>query len=304
MFDEILRDTCLSLTEKEKQFVKDAIKEGKVFLEQVGQAIEAEESCLPITMHGLLLATFSISLSGARAKTSAQKKLVGDVLKKFRDCALYLNPSQAPGEPEAPATAKGRGAAKNEDCASIYQLHIFLEDIEPKIWRRIQVPSGFSLAELHLAIQAAMGWDNYHLYEFKVGRDRYSFPDDDYGDDLGDSALHTLSDIAPNRGKKFTYTYDFGDNWLHRVKVEKILPPEDGATYPRCIDGARACPHEDCGGPPGYMQYVEAIIDPKHPEHEEFLAWSGAYDPERFSLVEANRALKGYFKTAKKKRKK
>jgi hypothetical protein len=93
--------------------------------------------------------------------------------------------------------------------------------------------------------------------------------------------------------KKFTYTYDFGDNWRHVIQVEKVLAAEPGARYPRCVGGKRACPPEDCGGPWGYGDFLEAISNPKHPEHEDMLEWAGdEFDPEAFDLEAVNEELR------------
>ena len=102
-----------------------------------------------------------------------------------------------------------------------------------------------------------------------------------------------LAEVVLRLKQRFTYTYDFGDTWLHSLTLERILPPDPALSYPRCIDGRRNVPPEDCGGPPGYVNYLEAIADPKHPEHEEMLEWSGAFDPEAFSIEEVNRILAG-----------
>jgi hypothetical protein len=92
---------------------------------------------------------------------------------------------------------------------------------------------------------------------------------------------------------KFRYVYDFGDNWRHDIVVEKVLDPEEGVKYPVCIGGKRNCPPEDVGGPWGYDDFLEAIQDPQHPEHESMLEWvGGSFDPEEFSIDEVNNVLK------------
>jgi len=79
------------------------------------------------------------------------------------------------------------------------------------------------------------------------------------------------------------YTYDFGDGWEHSVTLEAILPQEPGLDYPRCLGGERACPPEDCGGTYGYAEFLAAIRDPEHEEHQSMLEWvGGAFDPEHF----------------------
>ena len=86
---------------------------------------------------------------------------------------------------------------------------------------------------------------------------------------------------------KSEYVYDFGDNWEHTVKLEKILPRQEGIPYPKCTDGKRACPPEDCGGSWGYEDFLKAITNPKHREHKEMLDWvGGSFDPEHFDIKE------------------
>ncbi len=171
---------------------------------------------------------------------------------------------------------------------NIYQIKVTLKRIRPPIWRRLQVAGHTSLAQLHHIIQAAMGWIGYHLYTFNIDGEDYGIADDDW-DVLPDTRI--LLDELPE-GYKFTYVYDMGDWWEHEVKIEKILPPEESVSYPRCIKGKRACPPEDCGGPWGYAAMLEALADPEHPEHDDYLEWLGEeFDPEDFDLEEVNRRL-------------
>jgi hypothetical protein len=96
---------------------------------------------------------------------------------------------------------------------------------------------------------------------------------------------------------QFTYEYDFGDSWRHEILVEKVLAPEAGGRYPQCVAGKRACPPEDCGGVWGYERFLEVIKDEDDPEHEETLEWAGgSFDPEAFSVEEANEALQEEFR--------
>jgi hypothetical protein len=135
---------------------------------------------------------------------------------------------------------------------TIYRLYVFLLDIAPPIWRRIELSSETSLAQLHKVLQAAMGWQGYHLHEFEIGGQRYGVPDTDYdlpGEVVKDSAIK-LSSALPRKGASLLYSYDFGDNWAHSVVLEDIVPIEPDTKYPRVLDGARACPPEDSGGDP------------------------------------------------------
>lgn len=181
-----------------------------------------------------------------------------------------------------------------ESTGSVYQLKITLKDIRPPVWRRVVVPD-CSLAELHEVIQAAMGWENYHLYDFVVGGERYTDPRGMDDLDMEDAGKVKLSQVAPKEKAKLRYTYDFGDNWQHEVLVEKVLPPEEGQKYPVCIAGKRACPPEDVGGPWGYMEFAEAIRDPQHERHEEFIEWRGEFDPEVFDPDAVNLELRQFW---------
>ena len=88
------------------------------------------------------------------------------------------------------------------------------------------------------------------------------------------------------------YEYDFGDGWQHEVILEKVTESEPGIRYPRCTDGERACPPEDVGGVYGFADYVEAITNPNHNEHDEFLEWSGPFDPAEFDAAQATRRIR------------
>ena len=177
----------------------------------------------------------------------------------------------------------------------IYQIKVTLEAIEPPIRRRLLVPSDITLAGLHDIIQAAFGWWDYHLHQFIVGETYYGVPDPDFGGflEIHDEHKMRLHQITEREGFKFRYEYDFGDSWLHQILVEKILPPEPDQAYPVCLTGRRACPPEDVGGIWGYEHFLEAIADPEHEEHEDYLEWAGGeFDPEAFDLEEVNGALR------------
>ncbi len=178
----------------------------------------------------------------------------------------------------------------------VYQLKITLRDFRPPIWRRVLVPGHYTLADLHWVIQFAMGWTNSHLHHFQVGETYYSLPmrGTDW-EELGekDSSNVRLDAIAPDAKMKFMYEYDFGDSWEHDVLVEKILPPDPKMKSPACLAGKGACPPEDVGGVWGYAEFLQAIKDPEHPEHDEYLEWVGdEFDPKAFDLEVVNKALK------------
>jgi hypothetical protein len=171
-------------------------------------------------------------------------------------------------------------------------MKVTLRGSKPPIWRRLQVTSETTLAQLHRIVQHAMGWEGYHLYQFVVGDITYGDPRMLEEMDGEDARNATLAVIVPGEKFKFIYEYDFGDGWEHELLIEKILPFEGEKTYPVCLTGKRACPPEDCGGIWGYADFLEAIHDPHHPEHEEMLEWvGGAFDPEAFDPDEVNAEL-------------
>jgi len=175
----------------------------------------------------------------------------------------------------------------------IYQLKITLKESRPPIWRRFQVRSDVTLAKLHRIIQEVMGWFDGHLHQFIVGRIYYGVPDPDDLSETRDERKVRLDQILSVPGRKIVYEYDFGDGWEHEIVLEKILSPDPKTRYPRCLDGARACPPEDCGGIYGYADFLEAIRNPEHEEHEEMLEWiGGEFDPEEFDLEAVNQSLK------------
>ena len=176
--------------------------------------------------------------------------------------------------------------------AKIYQIKVTLNHTQPPIWRRVLVPGDVTLGQLHKIIQVIMGWTNSHLHQFIVGDTYYGEPAPDYGLDMQDERRMRLNQIAW-KGDRFDYEYDFGDGWLHTLLVENVLEPESGQQYPVCVKGKRACPPEDVGGAWGYEEFLKAIADPDHPEHEEYLDWiGGEFDPDEFYLAETNERLR------------
>jgi len=138
-----------------------------------------------------------------------------------------------------------------------------------------------------------MGWGGGHLHEFVFGDANYGVPDSEFPDDppLLNQARVTLA-RALGGLKSFTYIYDYGDNWQHRVKLEKVLPPDPVLESPYCLDGRNACPPDDVGGTPGYLEFLEAINDAANPEHQRMLDWcGGSFDPRDFDVQEVNDRL-------------
>jgi hypothetical protein len=188
------------------------------------------------------------------------------------------------------------GAAQS---GAVYQFKVTLIGITPPIWRRVQVIGDYTLAQLHRVLQVVMGWENYHLYMFRIGSKKYGPPDPDGVDDLGlvDAKRIRLTVVVPSVGTTFTYVYDYGDDWEHELLLEAILMPETGVMYPRCLAGERRCPPEDVGGIGGYADYLEAMFDPNHQEHEDMMMWRGPFDAEEFSVDEVNQGLAKKFRS-------
>jgi hypothetical protein len=175
-------------------------------------------------------------------------------------------------------------------------LHVALEGIRPPIWRRVVVPASITLDLLHDVLQVTMGWEDYHLHQFTIAGRRFTefVSDDDHTDtDLGeDENGVVLGTYIEQTKQKFTYEYDFGDGWRHIITVEEIEPiPDRHEAHIKCLTGRRSCPPEDVGGPPGYADYLHALVDPQHEEHQSKLAWRGEFDPDDFDLDDVNHRL-------------
>ena len=179
----------------------------------------------------------------------------------------------------------------------VYQLLVEIDEIEPRVWRRVWVPDTLTMAKLDRIIQAAMGWTNSHPHEFEVDGKRYGIPDDEdvYDTPTLDDRRYKIGAVFGEAISGFRYTYDFGDNWRHAVTIENRLLPDDSFnTWPVCIAGQNACPPEDVGGVGGYAEFLEAIADPSHEEHAAMWQWSGGpFDPTGFDVNATNAALRG-----------
>jgi hypothetical protein len=191
--------------------------------------------------------------------------------------------------PKTPKQRSGKGPPP-----PVYQLRVTLLETNPPVWRRILVPGRMNLDHLHAVIQRAMGWTDSHLHEFEVRGQRYGEPDPEEPDaSLRPEWMVTLLKAVPAEGLRFEYLYDFGDGWTHEILVESIAAQQKGLRHPACLAGERRCPPEDCGGPYGYGEFLEAIRDPKHPEHDQMRDWiGGAFDPDTFDLAAVNRKLR------------
>jgi hypothetical protein len=179
-----------------------------------------------------------------------------------------------------------------------YVLRVSIADSRPKIWRKLRVPEDYTLGDLHVILQIAFGWENDHMHSFTVNSTEYGMPEIEgmgFGNEFNTISEDTvcLGQLNLQPKQKFRYLYDFGDSWTHEITVSKIIPigAEDGdLMLPRCLEGERAGPPEDCGGIWGYERMLEILKDPNHKEYEDF-EWAKDIDPEYFNLEEINECL-------------
>lgn len=196
-------------------------------------------------------------------------------------------------EPRRP-TAKRAAAGRISSVApTLLQLHVELQGVKPAVWRRLLVPRSITLAKLHQILQIAMGWTDSHLHEFWIGEARYGVPDPEWGSaEVLPEKRYTLAQALIPGLKTFTYVYDFGDNWQHKARVEKIVDNEFAVPAPICVQGANRRPPEDVGGPPGYAEFLQALANPTHENHDETLERAGeSFDPTDFDIDTVNERL-------------
>lgn len=185
---------------------------------------------------------------------------------------------------------KAHAGLKNQ----VLQFHIAIDNIEPTIWRRIQVPSDYNFWDLHVAIQDAFGWQDYHLHHFEIkgkgkrGISHIGIPDFDRFEDMQEIfpgwEIWILA-YFNNLGIEAKYLYDYGDDWYHTVKLEGYMHREKGVSYPVCVDGAMAGPPEDCGGAHGYTDLVKILSDRSNKEYMELRTWVGKeWNPSKFDV--------------------
>jgi hypothetical protein len=171
--------------------------------------------------------------------------------------------------------------------ATVIRLKVTLDDVEPKVLRRIEIPVDIKLDRLHLTLQAALGWTNSHLFEIYAPDIGWGIPDPARPDGPLDTRKIRLIEVIEDTGMKtLRYLYDFGDGWEHTFKVERLAAADPAIVYPRLIEASGRCPPEDVGGPWGYADMLVALADPKHERHAEIHEWLGeAFDPDVFDPV-------------------
>ena len=195
-----------------------------------------------------------------------------------------------PRSRKASAAKPAVGAA-----GAAYVLKATLRGVKPAVWRRLQVATDLTLRDLHHALQVAMGWTDSHLHEFDLDGIRYGMPDpkEDSGEPCLDERNFAVGSVL-GHGARADYLYDFGDGWQHQLKVERAVALPGGAAKVQCLAGSRSCPPEDCGGPYGYADLLQALADPTSEQHAEMKEWVGPnFDAEAFDLAAINRELHG-----------
>jgi hypothetical protein len=196
------------------------------------------------------------------------------------------------------AQGKSDEIAKPVICVPAYQFLITLSIESHDVWRRVIVPADITFRKLHFVIQDAFGWQSYHLYEFAILKkdkpvaqivcDEESMEYVDCPASMDNKTK--LAKYLPEY-KQIGYVYDMGDDWVHYIELEKVIDDYD-KNYPICVDGEGNCPPEDVGGEGGYEDFLEAISDPKNPEHEDMLEWGEGQEYRKFDIKEVNRRLK------------
>jgi len=169
-----------------------------------------------------------------------------------------------------------------DSFTEVATLRIELKGSDPVIWREVEVPTSITLKVLHDIVQVTMGWMDYHLWQFVIAGQAYGLPmDEDWGTAPRKVAVRVrLRDVLSPGTTTIDYTYDFGDDWEHRLIVSDVRSGDPGTGYPRFIGGQRDCPPEDCGGIPGFYEMLEARSDPTHPDHAQISEWLDEYDPD------------------------
>lgn len=276
----------LKLTQHQREALLQFTQLNRILKTKIERAGEGTQ-VVPVTWNELHKLNDETGQAAVFAPSADKKRLMAVMSRVVK---FFEEEHAGVFDPETPTT---RRPTKSD---LLFQFTITLLDINPAIWRRIQVPD-CTLTDLHEYIQAAFGWGNYHLHQFEIDGVRYSQPapdGDDFGMDFEDETHVLLGKLLPKSAKRtrWQYEYDFGDGWRHEVLFEGFPPIDPKAKAPLCLEGERACPPEDCGGPPGYEDYLAAIADPQDEQHEEMLQWRGPFDPSVFDAKKATRVMR------------
>jgi hypothetical protein len=197
-----------------------------------------------------------------------------------------LSPARSGSRPAAVAAAPHAAPS----AVRTFRLKVTLLDVAPPIWRRFEIPADISLEQLHAVLQIVMGWTNSHLHEFEKDGIAYGVSDREFGVQRVSEKTTRVDDVLRGQGSRLEYVYDFGDDWRHRVTLERVT--DTGARAARVLEAKRACPPEDVGGTRGYQAFLEAIASPAHPERQHLLDWiGGSFDSEAYDLADVNSRL-------------
>lgn len=175
-----------------------------------------------------------------------------------------------------------RKITASDSFNEIATVRVELQGPGPMIWRQVEVPTSIMLKVLHDIVQAVMGWGDYHVWEFTIGKQKYgpSMNEDWRTQPRIEASKVRLRDVLKPQKTVFDYLYDFGDRWNFRIIVTNVRVGEPGVSYPRYIGGEKSAPPEDCGGFPGFRELLEAVANPNHPNHAEATEWLHEYDPD------------------------
>lgn len=288
----------------------------EVFAEAFTTFEQSEEN-RDMQIQAFLLATLPLAIQTLQEYAAMMRKIIPQKDQPSVETAMRKGFAERPMESAAQPKAKssgtrksnvirvdfsrGKGAGPKTVPLPTYQLKVAIKGAKPPIWRRILVPGRVTLAQLHEIIQVSMGWFDSHLHHFVIGGAQYGpILEDDWGaDSINDETLTTLHAAVKNGPSSFDYTYDFGDNWQHKITIEKVLASAESKPYPEVLKGKRACPPEDIGGIWGYQEFLEAYTDPSHDDHAAMVDWAGPdFRPELFDsedINEINTVLKEMF---------
>jgi len=188
------------------------------------------------------------------------------------------------------------------DAPLAWRVTITIADITPPIWRTLLIPESLNFAQIHEVLQADFGWTDSHLHRFNIGGVLVGAPELDDFTHMFEAEDLRLRDLAlyPFADPKILYEYDLGDSWRHWIVFERRVALAKGQTQPQLVDGARAAPPEDVGGPPGFEEFLKAWGNPKHPRHKARRTWAGpAYDPEAFDIETTEKAIRSALRRCK-----
>jgi hypothetical protein len=237
-----------------------------------------------------LLIQAALAMKNQRLVAEMIGRVAVNMPKMLDDVLNLITPRSATG----PLPAFHKKPSPGSMAQIVYQLKITLTNIAPPVWRCVLVKSDITLAKLHRIIQLAMGWTNSHLHLFET-MDGMEYSDPQYFEEdiPQDEKKVKLNQLLLAANERLLYRYDLGDNWEHDVCLEQILSADAEQYYPVCTDGKRAVPPEDVGGTHGYAEFLKAIADPQHEEHDSFIEWiGGEFDAEAFDIDKVNAALR------------